>query len=118
MIQREIELRGKRFDNGKWAYGNLIIDDSGNCEIIDYENNREIRYDVMGETIGQFTGKYDKNKRKVYEVIGKVTELNKKVLELFNGGKCLEYNGGYCDMCPISKSGTDTCGDLKQRYSK
>lgn len=66
-MNREIEFRGKRFDNGQWAYGNLIIDDSGNSEIIDYENNREIRYDVRGETIGQFTGKYDKNQRKVYE---------------------------------------------------
>lgn len=66
-MNREIEFRGKRFDNGQWAYGNLIIDDSGNSEIIDYENNREIRYDVRGETIGQFTGKYDKNQRNVYE---------------------------------------------------
>lgn len=64
---REIKFRGKRFDNGQWAYGNLIIDDSGNSEIIDYENNREIRYDVRGETISQFTGLLDKDGNEIYE---------------------------------------------------
>lgn len=66
-MSRTIKFRGKRFDNGEWVYGNLIIDDSGNCEIIDYKNNREIRYDVRGETVGQFTGLCDRNGREIYE---------------------------------------------------
>lgn len=64
---REIKFRGKRFDNGQWAYGNLIIDDSGNCEIVYYENNVRFRCDVRGETIGQYTGLYDRNGREIYE---------------------------------------------------
>ena len=66
-MSRTIKFRGKRFDNGQWAYGNLIIDDSGNCEIVDYESNREIRCDVRGETIGQFTGLYDFIGHEIYE---------------------------------------------------
>ena len=98
-MNREIEFRGKRFDNGQWAYGNLIIDDSGNSEIIDYENNREIRYDVMGETIGQFTGKYDKNQRKVYEddIIlqqGYNGRKKKMVVRFENGAFIVGYHSG------------------------
>lgn len=66
-MSRTIKFRGKCFDNGQWAYGNLIIDDSGNCDIVDYENNYEIRYDVRGETIGQFTGLYDAGGKEIYE---------------------------------------------------
>lgn len=66
-MSRTINFRGKRFDNGQWAYGNLIIDDSGNCEIVDYKNNQEIRYDVSVETIGQFTGLYDDDGKEIYE---------------------------------------------------
>lgn len=98
-MNREIEFRGKRFDNGQWAYGNLIIDDSGNSEIIDYENNREIRYDVRGETIGQFTGKYDKNQRKVYEgdIIlqqGYNGRKEKMVVRFDNGAFIVGYHSG------------------------
>lgn len=66
-MSRTINFRGKRFDNGQWAYGNLIIDDSGNCEIVDYKNNQEIRYDVRRETIGMFTGLYDADGKEIYE---------------------------------------------------
>lgn len=98
-MNREIEFRGKRFDNGQWAYGNLIIDDSGNSEIIDYENNREIRYDVRGETIGQFTGKYDKNQRKFYEgdIIlqqGYNGRKEKMVVRFDNGAFIVGYHSG------------------------
>ena len=66
-MSRDIKFRGKRFDNDGWAYGNLIIDDSGNCEIVDYEDNCELRYNVRGETIGQFTGLHDANGKEIYE---------------------------------------------------
>lgn len=43
--------------------------------------------------------------------------LNKKVLEL-SGCRCIYDNKfGYCDFCPLSSFGTNTCNKVKQ-YSK
>lgn len=55
--------------------------------------------------------KYEKEREKV-------EKLNKEVLELFNGGRCLKDHGEYCDRCPISGClGIGTCTKPKS-YSK
>ena len=70
---REILFRGKRVDNGKWVYGNLInwhpklnpriiwFDD---CEIDEF---KETNNEVLKESVGQFTGLLDKNDKKIFE---------------------------------------------------
>lgn len=83
-MSRTINFRGKRFDNGQWAYGNLIIDDSGNCEIVDYKNNQEIRYDVRRETIGKFGSGYIRTTNKAFlqAAIEVIEEIDSHLVEV------------------------------------
>lgn len=69
---RPIEFRGQRKDNSKWVEGDLIllhypkmlcIAEKGNSQ--DWFRTRF--HEVIPETVGQFTGLLDKNKKKIWE---------------------------------------------------
>lgn len=61
-MNREIKFRGKTID-GLWEYGSLWIE-KGKYYINGTDNNW---WEVIPETVGQFTGLYDKNGKEIYE---------------------------------------------------
>lgn len=65
IMNREIEFRGKRLDNGEWLHGDLMRDNHGGCYI--YPLNAENLYTenkVDADSVGQYTGMRDKHGKK------------------------------------------------------
>lgn len=80
-MNREIKFRGKRIDNGEWVYGDLL-QPTEICDIYEIANCKSIdgtRYEVIPETIGQFTEMYDKYNCEIY--VGDIVDVTKPCIE-------------------------------------
>lgn len=66
---REILFRGKRIDNGKWVYGDLVQNTQDKQTLIIIAETKEsVSYkEVDKDTIGQYTSLTDKNVTKIFE---------------------------------------------------
>ncbi len=70
---REILFRGKRTRDKEWVEGYLVMVTDGQtlnrypCIVVSYNHDTFDWYEVIPETIGQFTGLLDKNGTKIFE---------------------------------------------------
>lgn len=71
-MNRTIKFRGKSIYGEDWLYGSLVKIEKDRYAIIPPLNNIEIgknigMYEVYPETVGQFTGLFDKYGKEIYE---------------------------------------------------
>lgn len=95
---RVVLFRGKRTDNGEWAFGYYSYNRfTKTAEIYSFDSVRGYVYTVIPETVGQYTGLIDKNSKMIFE--DDIVKIKGKTRYIFYGSSGFRHTnyGEYAD---------------------
>ncbi|MGN0181434.1 MAG: YopX family protein [Candidatus Ornithomonoglobus sp.] len=112
---REHLFRGKH-KKGFWCYGNLIVNTNGTAIITPDETIIGKYGAVIPETVGEYTGKNDKNGRKIFE-----HDIVKYTFNPSDGYRtgvvehspcCFIIKGDPCALCVCEECDAEVVGNI------